>query len=115
MGADKMGLTDEISIHAPVKGATLRIREHGLQIRFISIHAPVKGATQRNGALSEIRENFNPRTREGCDPAPSSRFSGLRLISIHAPVKGATLHIFTVLIGSCDFNPRTREGCDHCI
>ena len=34
--------------------------------------------------------NFNPRTREGCDPQ----------LSLHA--------------GQCrpDFNPRTREGCD---
>ena len=58
----------DISIHAPVKGATSGV---GMMIKpeyFISIHAPVKGATDgvvdvRRG----VNRNFNPRTREGCD------------------------------------------------
>ena len=56
---------------------------------FISIHAPVKGATI--GLICECGSihNFNPRSREGsdfCQCDPASRL----LISIHAPVKGAT-------------------------
>ena len=57
---------NQISIHAPVKGAT----ELGWDVKAgvgISIHAPVKGAT-----------------RSDC------RSVGLSSISIHAPVKGAT-------------------------
>ena len=57
---------DPISIHAPVKGATLP-RGHVARIQSISIHAPVKGATKRR----------------------SGRQTGFP-ISIHAPVKGAT-------------------------
>ena len=57
----------DISIHAPVKGATSFQR---LTAAFIgiSIHAPVKGATMIAGIDAK-------------DP---------RVISIHAPVKGAT-------------------------
>ena len=55
-----------ISIHAPVKGATMT--ELGQKFTdLISIHAPVKGATSNQHALLLIL-----------------------LISIHAPVKGAT-------------------------
>ena len=56
-----------ISIHAPVKGATLIDRPVRVGT-FISIHAPVKGATNR---YDEVMAVVN--------------------ISIHAPVKGATL------------------------
>ena len=55
-----------ISIHAPVKGATLACRVDMTQAT-ISIHAPVKGAT-----------------------APLLFPIQYQLISIHAPVKGAT-------------------------
>ena len=77
-----------ISIHAPVKGATeapdLHEHQHG-----ISIHAPVKGATiiQRRGRI-------------------------LRIISIHPPVKGATSPWVPYTGTVQDFNPRSREGSD---
>ena len=37
-----------VSIHAPVKGATLRRLRHRHHV-LVSIHAPVKGATSKNG------------------------------------------------------------------
>ena len=57
----------QISIHAPVKGATRPILYNANETAFISIHAPVKGAT--SGTLSELSDtiNFNPRPREGSD------------------------------------------------
>ena len=56
----------------------------------ISIHAPVKGATLCGLHIRFYAYNFNPRTREGCDlPGLYYRFARC-LISIHAPVKGAT-------------------------
>ena len=78
-----------ISIHAPVKGATkdLTLRQKAI---VISIHAPVKGATTGLCKEAISWQNFNPRTREGCDTVfhrPSGRNGW---ISIHAPVKGAT-------------------------
>ena len=122
-----------VSIHAPVKGATLwstvgavsvssfnpRPREGGdgqarpvAREGAVSIHAPVKGATRLDG---------RPRLR--------------RLVSIHAPVKGATNRVRQLLVlrpvsihppreggdlthstagsRSKSFNPRPREGGDH--
>ena len=56
----------DVSIHAPVKGATLAILQVHIQLH-VSIHAPVKGATQLSGILHDRLSRFNPRTREGCD------------------------------------------------
>ena len=55
----------------------------------ISIHAPAKGATDGEKSKSQEGQDFNPRTREGCDEID--------------PVE---------LRESVNFNPRTREGCD---
>ena len=58
----------DVSIHAPVKGATRAAAGHGLEPDLVSIHAPVKGATwMSSGMLMYV--------------VP---------VSIHAPVKGAT-------------------------
>ena len=61
-----------ISIHAPVKGATLIGPEAFVNAKGISIHAPVKGATCYDVMDYVVRV----------------------LISIHAPVKGATAAAF---------------------
>ena len=60
------GHTLEISIHAPVKGATQNATTNHIS-PVISIHAPVKGATTKDMTLVSLYQ-----------------------ISIHAPVKGAT-------------------------
>ena len=57
---------EEVSIHAPVKGAT-RQPDHIAPMGRVSIHAPVKGAT----GIEQWIEQY-------C------------AVSIHAPVKGAT-------------------------
>ena len=55
----------------------------------ISIHAPTRGATDEIVVFGGLRENFNPRTHEGCDQfllyKPLEPY-----ISIHAPTRGAT-------------------------
>ena len=79
----------DISIHAPVKGATSRGRRFFPDLR-ISIHAPVKGATLFFRRLFVGRRDFNPRTREGCDDLLLVGLVDMSVISIHAPVKGAT-------------------------
>ncbi|ERY78417.1 hypothetical protein Q028_04183, partial [Pseudomonas aeruginosa BWHPSA015] len=56
-----------VSIHAPVRGATVSRRWLHASAHDVSIHAPVRGATQYGG-------------REGFDLG----------VSIHAPVRGAT-------------------------
>ena len=56
----------------------------------ISIHAPVKGATLLYVFFVLVILNFNPRTREGCDTQQVAIAKAIAGISIHAPVKGAT-------------------------
>ena len=78
-----------ISIHAPVKGATSRKVRSALCVE-ISIHAPVKGATRLFTRKCKPEMYFNPRSREGSDPPFLYRLVLCSDISIHAPVKGAT-------------------------
>ena len=82
------GFEYEISIHAPVKGATTS-RQRPTVFQNISIHAPVKGAT------TDDRLDYYHHT-----------------ISIHAPVKGATDSHGASQLPMRDFNPRSREGSD---
>ena len=58
---------------------------------LISIHAPVKGATLLGYEERAQRRDFNPRTREGCDDNDFDLATRMQAISIHAPVKGATV------------------------
>ena len=55
-----------ISIHAPVKGATVA-RQAWCPQGLISIHAPVKGATGDRLDKRIGGYDFNPRSREGSD------------------------------------------------
>ena len=104
------GQAAQVSIHAPVKGAT-EDKYHDLCDEYVSIHAPVKGATLIPKAVFLSPPSFNPRTREGCDNG--ERFTGLiPSVSIHAPVKGATAREKSYRSDYLSFNPRTREGCD---
>ena len=121
-----------ISIHAPVKGATLSVQQVRTALG-ISIHAPVKGATlflrqklltychfnprSREGSDSQSQmgrcafEHFNPRSREGSDEEILA-VRAKAIISIHAPVKGATLSAKWLSGRYTNFNPRSREGSD---
>ena len=55
----------------------------------ISIHAPAKGATFSAYRCIPSKWNFNPRSREGSD-INNCHFFHILSISIHAPAKGAT-------------------------
>ena len=79
---------EQISIHAPAKGATFSGCEKKT-VSVISIHAPAKGATQGKDLPGHAKVNFNPRSREGSDPEQ------MRMQPIYT-----------------DFNPRSREGSD---
>jgi len=78
---------------------------------LVSIHAPVKGATLITLILLLLyAAGFNPRAREGRDIA-SWRHADLHAVSIHAPVKGATRGLKPHARPE-RFNPRAREGRD---
>ena len=66
MRSSASSMSRAVSIHAPVKGATL-MRRRAATKATVSIHAPVKGATDT------LYREF-----------------AMTAVSIHAPVKGAT-------------------------
>ena len=104
----------------------------------ISIHAPARGATKTSLLRGPMPMNFNPRTREGCDPKDlhkqrlkalfqsthprgvrlslSVNIMGLGKISIHAPARGATCHldcVFSIFFRFQSTHPRgvRRKTC----
>ena len=81
---------NDVSIHAPVKGATTELCQTIIDA-CVSIHAPVKGATLGRELKTTERKRFNPRAREGRDVCRCS----------------CSFSLFC-------FNPRAREGRDMC-
>ena len=103
-------ITGFVSIHAPARGATLQFFAHrckrvlfqstrprGARQKIcspvtlkltVSIHAPARGATPAP-TVAWHALSFNPRAREGRDPA-SERRKVFVAVSIHAPARGAT-------------------------
>ena len=57
----------------------------------VSIHAPLKGATIIRATTLRRRLCFNSRTPKGCDGGSRLHRGDTRQVSIHAPLKGATL------------------------
>ena len=124
-------MNKQISIHAPVQGATeqqvqtkllsLFQSTHPCRVRHfnrgwipfiqISIHAPVQGATSSGHVIHRLPKHFNPRTRAGCDDTELGLYIKQQ-ISIHAPVQGATSYFVQPKSVYFYFNPRTRAGCD---
>ena len=123
---------DNISIHAPTRGATSVIwnsptlpefqstRPHGARPYgilgitpevYISIHAPTRGATA--GVLDTIQRGLISIHA----PTRGATFIAMviiifKAISIHAPTRGATFIGNTSLKYSDDFNPRAHTGRD---
>ena len=62
----------------------------------ISIHAPARGATFLLPAIRRRCRNFNPRSREGSDSYCSDLSKFFTFISIHAPARGATFVIWAM-------------------
>ena len=122
----------DVSIHAPVKGATegfdavntgsgfnsrtrkgcdLECGEVTNETTLVSIHAPVKGATRYRNQSTSDYSGFNSRTRKGCD-VHLTTVDHDEPVSIHAPVKGATPESVRNHHAEIRFNSRTRKGCD---
>ena len=77
-----------ISIHAPPRGATVRLFQIVSEVGKISIHAPPRGATASSGRqLYPLYFNSRPSARGDDGYAPCEV---IFFISIHAPPRGAT-------------------------
>ena len=66
---------NDISIHTPARGATPPVSSVVSLLLVISIHAPAKGATLAIKRTTTFWNNFNPRTREGCDGAEQNVYT----------------------------------------
>ena len=77
----------------------------------VSIHAPMKGATRFTGCQAAEDRRFNPRTHEGCDFAAGCaiRFSLGFNPRTHEGCDAVSLQQIQL---TSRFNPRTHEGCD---
>ena len=93
-GRPSAGRGADISIHAPVKGATLSFVRVNLYT-IISIHAPVKGATKCVICASALPVRFQSTHPWRVRQKANLYYFSSPLISIHAPVKGATTHFST--------------------
>ena len=63
--------TENVSIHAPTRGATVKAAVFKGAVR-VSIHAPTRGATGFDWYANSVSFCFNPRTHEGCDKSALS-------------------------------------------
>ena len=77
----------EVSIHAPVWGATT-LRDLYISARAFQSTHPY-GVRRAREQSRNHRQGFNPRTRMGCDLCSFSALSSVA-VSIHAPAWGAT-------------------------
>ena len=123
---------NEISIHAPARGATVE-STYQLITQYISIHAPARGATTpRHPPSQDHGISIHAPARGATPNVPTrdpailfqstlprgERRTGLTIIlrydaiSIHAPARGATKNNQWIWSRFLYFNPRSREGSD---
>ena len=102
---------DQVSIHAPTRGATWLLHNGMLdcqfqstrprgarrpydlrqqQSQYVSIHAPTRGATADHLVVPVVA-GFNPRAHAGRDRPRSRAYCSPKVVSIHAPTRGATI------------------------
>src|SRR5699024_12201310 len=67
---------NRISIHAPMKRATL-IDLEVPELANISIHAPMKRATTADAVIIKATQDFNPRSQEESDLSDEERRKGI--------------------------------------
>jgi len=86
----RRALYDQVSIHAPARGATMESRAETGDHASFNPRARA-GRDRYPIALPPSLPGFNPRARAGRDPPPSPQARRL-IVSIHAPARGATLN-----------------------
>jgi len=123
----------EVSIHAPLRGATpagvcsvipswfqsthpCGVRPISSCLYYItrlevSIHAPLRGATL-GLTLKHLLEVFQSTHPCGVRHKDGMLYSNTSYVSIHAPLRGATRVSKWTGSSLSGFNPRTPAGCD---
>ena len=99
-----------ISIHAPTRGATKKIKK-AIIWYIISIHAPTRGATPQR-FITRQRLQFQSTLLQEERRAVSFNSPTVLFISIHAPTRGATTLGLLAVFPSPYFNPRSYKRSD---
>ena len=79
-----------VSIHAPARGATLRLSSITSPRKLFQSTLPRGERPAYHCRNERIIVSFNPRSREGSDARRPGSGSRCRVVSIHAPARGAT-------------------------
>ena len=122
----------EVSIHAPARGATSKPRgtfsprefqsTHPRGVRpaeqwtvdvftGVSIHAPARGATPPSAWFYPRMNCFNPRTREGCGSRTAANNNRNCRFNPRTHMGATSCRTCVAQLGSY-FNPRARVGRD---
>ena len=108
MSASRLPIAQNVSIHAPARGATSSPERFSL---FELFQSTLPRGERRDACGGIFEKNgFNPRSREGSDLQLPQLALDVH-VSIHAPARGATAQVRDARAGAC-FNPRSREGSD---
>ena len=102
---------NDISIHAPAKGAT-HTGQKVMLLSFISIHAPAKGATGFRCPPRRCLSYFNPRSREGSDANSLKSMANIANFNPRSR-EGSDRTDSKTQMEYLNFNPRSREGSDN--
>jgi len=78
---------------------------------LVSIHAPLRGATIKRIRMTLSTTCFNPRTPAGCDASGGFAISRTRCFNPRTPA-GCDPDDYTLVPVNTRFNPRTPAGCD---
>ena len=93
------------------EGRDVSIYNISIICQDVSIHAPARGATRRNLLRIVRRTRFNPRAREGRDADRREQVQQQYMFQSTRPRGARLAGIFAFKRSFC-FNPRAREGRD---
>ena len=103
-------LDAKVSIHAPLRGATSKVRRDKQPI--VSFNPRTPAGCDLGAFLCEwLADCFNPRTPAGCDIRSQSLTKKPKGFNPRTPA-GCDLKIKTIYRFNQRFNPRTPAGCD---
>ena len=80
-------------------------------IQQVSIHAPVRGATDVTAPLVIVPIRFNPRSRAGSDKVLEGKYDGQAGFNPRSRA-GSDLAVIILISFFFGFNPRSRAGSD---
>ena len=103
---------DDVSIHAPARGATTFISTGRNSIAFQSTRP--RGARRTSLYLQRRRQRFNPRAREGRDRCVFVTFADPKSFNPRAR-EGRDISPADFRCAHAGFNPRAREGRDNAL